>query len=46
MWVYVWFVCLYTEWNWSRKNEDQLAVIVGHELAHAILGHSVGWKIS
>jgi len=24
-----------------RTNEDQLAIILSHELSHAILGHSV-----
>jgi Zn-dependent protease with chaperone function len=30
------------KFNQFRSNEDQLAIIIAHELAHAILGHSVG----
>jgi len=32
---------LRVNFNQSRTNDDQLAIILAHELSHALLGHSV-----
>ncbi len=32
---------LRVNFNQSRTNDDQLAIVLGHELSHALLGHSV-----
>ena len=32
---------IHIEFHQFRKNEHQLAIILAHEMAHAILGHTV-----
>ena len=39
--VFVYSVVSHIQCHWFRKNEDQLAYTLGHEIAHAILGHAV-----
>lgn len=35
------YFSLYVKVNQSRETEDELAIILSHEIAHAILGHGV-----